>query len=742
MSNPKNKNPKLIRDENNKLVYEDSLWTEKSLVKSSEISEDLTNSLLKLNSKFNNVNNKVSNLVLLVSKNSKTLTNVLEQIPKITSDINLLKTKTDNVDFVLSNIKEQNKINTTSIVNLQTDVSTLQVDVSNNNTDITTLETNINNLESQVNSEDFLFIKGKTEEGGDINKRFSTLEFNNDSGFNLTKDEVDNSVTVSLGSHFKTIIINDSESVVAEGQDTLELFFGDSINVQSNSVDKSITLDINEGFLINSSNIFFTNIEAQSTQEAVNLQLSNDGYKINSFTTTTLDIIVTIEFEGGQEEYRGNYTINDIPITNYIRKQGRWFEGTVNVTLSEFTGQLIAEGNNSVQEIPHSQITGGEVTKAEIVDIKDKGLNQVDIKYQDEVFLLVEADKSFTEVIVSSGDFYTNTTSINPSTTSTTISIRVNNSNNTIKQSEGFIKVRDIDGALSPDFSIQNSLTIDNITPELSIDSINPLIALKENDNLIITFSPSNNDYYNFISTELKSITESSNSIEVTLSTEGINKEYRDTGNNFNIEVVKESNNSTLQKSGLVKIATVPVAINNISNNKLRSTESVVTQHAIDINFTQEVKSLTLNNSIEAGNFVQINSTANPKNWKVIIEIDENIIHKQEFYSLDVESINYSNISSINTVNYFIKGFTKVTKQIDTNTTLDVVLNVDIVDTSKLIVTSTSPPLTYTVVSNFSGDPDEIKVNRNIITFSEDIKSFLTGNNPPGNLVVDIEELN
>ena len=72
------------------------------------------------------------------------------------------------------------------------------------------------------------------------------IKFNQDSGFILT-DNGDDTVTVSLGSHFKTIQVAGQDDIVASGEDTLIIAEGDNTTITTNAATNTLTITATSG---------------------------------------------------------------------------------------------------------------------------------------------------------------------------------------------------------------------------------------------------------------------------------------------------------------------------------------------------------------------------------------------------------------------------------------------------------------------------------------------------------------
>jgi hypothetical protein len=70
--------------------------------------------------------------------------------------------------------------------------------------------------------------------------------FDQSTGFNVT-DNGDNTVTVALGSHFKTIQVAGQDDIVASGEDTLIIEAGSNTSISTNATTKTLTITATSG---------------------------------------------------------------------------------------------------------------------------------------------------------------------------------------------------------------------------------------------------------------------------------------------------------------------------------------------------------------------------------------------------------------------------------------------------------------------------------------------------------------
>jgi hypothetical protein len=124
-----------------------------------------------------------------------------------------------------------------------------------------------------------LTISGSTPSGEQINKVFSNLQFDSSTGLNVT-ESISGTAFVSIGSHFRDIIVSGSATLVATGSDSLEIIAGDGIQIFTSLSDTNgdgISKELE--FRLDTSSQHFTNAVTNiALVSGSNIsQLFNDG---------------------------------------------------------------------------------------------------------------------------------------------------------------------------------------------------------------------------------------------------------------------------------------------------------------------------------------------------------------------------------------------------------------------------------------------------------------------------------
>jgi hypothetical protein len=143
-----------------------------------------------------------------------------------------------------------------------------------------------------------LTISGSTPLGEQINKVFSSLQFDSSTGLNVT-ESISGTAFVSIGSHFRDIIVSGSSTLVATGSDSLEIIAGDGIQIFTSLSDTNgdgISKELE--FRLDTSSQHFTNA-------VTNITLVSGIFTLTgSFYSTTNNIQITGSLSVGSGSFK------------------------------------------------------------------------------------------------------------------------------------------------------------------------------------------------------------------------------------------------------------------------------------------------------------------------------------------------------------------------------------------------------------------------------------------------------
>lgn len=108
-----------------------------------------------------------------------------------------------------------------------------------------------------------LFVSGSSILGTQVSASFSILQFDSTTGLNVTESADGSTAIVSIGSHFRDIIVNGQTTLVATGSDQLEMIAGDGITIltsvsdtNSDGTEKELSFALNATVARTGSNSF------------------------------------------------------------------------------------------------------------------------------------------------------------------------------------------------------------------------------------------------------------------------------------------------------------------------------------------------------------------------------------------------------------------------------------------------------------------------------------------------------
>lgn len=622
--------------------------------------------------------------------------------------------------------------NSSNIITLNIDVSDLESGISNLNTTVSGVNENLSKLETDVS---------------DINTSISKIneDLFKDISYNDLIDKPNISKVGKSGLYEDLENTPNLSNIAFSGKYTDLINKPDlsSVALSGSFEDLSDIPEFNQG-----SFIYLVDVSPIDSKETVNLNTKFDGIDIvESFETSTEDVEIKIRFEGG-EQYRGNYTANSQDFTTYNHLGGRLFEATAQISLVTLNqnGILTIEGNNGIKEIPYFFIEPAKITSLSFNENSYPN-TQSELKEGDLIDVVIEADKEFNEVIVPSSinSALKETSKTVSPTSSLTISLEVKDMGNLPQEFIGSLKVKTAESSSLSDIkSTSNTVTLNNLYPEIQVKSItypSGQSALKESEIVNLEYSISNFDFKEVIVNDFNITNDQNSILSLKLNSNGRNTGYNISSNNITLKATKSSNGATSKSNSTVNIAHSAPSLTNSPSPKLR-TDSDGNINTINLSFDQSISSLSIN-SFPEGTFKEF--TGNNTDWSLKAELYNSNQHSSNSYEFSIESTNLAGITTTHTGNYYIQGFYSEQFQINTNNTLVLDTGINIVNPENLVISSNSPPVNFYLVDSFTNSNDSHKQFKYIaetsVEFNGDIKSFLTGNSPPGSLTVEIEEL-
>ena len=162
---------------------------------------------------------------------------------------NIVDDQTARLSFSAANVYE-------GLIVYQKDTNTIYVltDTSNYN--------NVNGWTEVTSGDTTLQLSGSSLSGDNVDGQFKTIIFDSSTGLHVTASNATTAL-ISIGSHFRDIIVNGQTTLVATGSDQLELVSGNGLTIETsiedsngNSVSKELLfrLDTSSAHFINAVN--------------------------------------------------------------------------------------------------------------------------------------------------------------------------------------------------------------------------------------------------------------------------------------------------------------------------------------------------------------------------------------------------------------------------------------------------------------------------------------------------------
>lgn len=414
-------------------------------------------------------------------------------------------------------------------------------------------------------------------------------------------------------------------------------------------------------------------------------------------------------------------------------------EGEDTLNLDVGTGLLLstdASTNTISIEIDNSP---AEVTSFTF-DPETYPENQSELKEGDSIEVVIEANKPFDEVYIpESSVFSEQEETLSEESDNLRLTLSVKGQPQGEYSAEVSVRASS-NKKWSSEKTSDNTINLNNQYPKFTLNSINypsGQSAVKDNEQVEVDFSIEEYDEISATADDFNITTVTENIVKADLLDSGHSEKESD----IKFSLTKQSNQAITETNTSISIAHQEADWKKVPKKTLRTDTSTETK-TFNLNFDREAIEVELDGTFPVGNFNGISGSG--KTWSLELEVSDSDDHSSTYKDFSIKVTNAARKESTLTGEVRIKGFHPRDYTIDTNETLTVDLGVTVINENDLVVSSEEPPFNYTLVSSFSnsGSEDEFRfIGNNKIEFSEDLKSFLTGNSPPGSLTCTVEEL-
>lgn len=385
---------------------------------------------------------------------------------------------------------------------------------------------------------------------------------------------------------------------------------------------------------------FVTDIVPQNQTDSVGEKVfSSDGAVLDSCSTTTDLIRVSILALPGNTNYKPVLTVNGVTVTNLTaQNDAPLFRGTVDIDLQGSTTVKIDHEDGASHTV---QITvdAPPVVQDALFSGTYPG-TQTELKAGDTFSVTINTDIPINKIEVSDYGALTAQTITVTEGTSHSFTATIANRGTTLQSLGMKVRVQKSTGAWSEYFFSETQGTVDalhilklnNIYPSLSFGVVtypSAQTAIKGNESATVLNSVSNFDTINYSSPNGELSISNPTTFESTKTVSRVSGTYNVSTNNLQMTAIRNANGSTTTVNTVIKIADTPPTISiTISGNpsRLRSGGNDGTSpqnYTINIVSNQQLKQApTL--SAPAGTFQGSAFTGGPTTWSRSLTVTDN----------------------------------------------------------------------------------------------------------------------
>ena len=410
-------------------------------------------------------------------------------------------------------------------------------------------------------------------------------------------------------------------------------------------------------------------------------------------------------------------TVNGVSVSNISSRNGGVYTGTATIDITEATNIAATLGNTSymiglTKEVP---------PVVQTVTFGDYPINQTSVKENDNIEIIVTADKPFTQIVVDNFELAKSKTQNVTEGTSATITISCAN-RGLITATSQKVRVRVISptGSSSASFTSVTGILMNNSVPTLTVGAKNypaSQEALKETESCTVNFTATNADVVTPTSPngQLTIGTQTATSLIVSR----LSGDYNDSIVNLSFSLKFNENQATATVTTVINIANVTPSLNSSTSTQVRSGIGNVN---IPCTFSQKVKISSVSIGANKGTLNSATSTsAYSTTYTGLIFTSDTDDHSLSNVNMTIEIVGMSGLTATVNRQYFIKGFANKTLTY-TYPEYEKVIGTTVVDPFSVVCSGTlnvANPVTVATIYDSSGNLDDVRefglINSNTI---------------------------
>ena len=192
-----------------------------------------------------------------------------------------------------------------------------------------------------------LTVSGTSADGASFNNKVSKIKFDNNTGFQVSQSAT-NEIEISIGSHYKNIVVGGQATLVATGSDSLEIIGNGGVVVTTSKTDTTSN-GINKELTISTSALSSSFSSSIATLEAKQFTAVADGLPF--YATTALPSTLSPPSENRQSYVLG-----------WVNNQLAWVIMSAAVTFSAPQyAEMLLDNTSTVPVITSLEISTGVV---------------------------------------------------------------------------------------------------------------------------------------------------------------------------------------------------------------------------------------------------------------------------------------------------------------------------------------------------------------------------------------------
>jgi hypothetical protein len=188
-----------------------------------------------------------------------------------------------------------------------------------------------------------LSVSGTSAEGVSFDNKVSKIKFDNNTGFQVSQSAT-NEIEISIGSHYKNIVVNGQPTLVATGSDSLEIKGVGGITITTTTTDSDAD-GVNKELTISATSLS----SSIDTLNAKQFPSSSDGVPYYNITSTPSVL-------SPPAENRSSYVLG------WVNNQLAWVVMSLGVSFTSATFAEVVLEANVINDLETIYVEGGTIS--------------------------------------------------------------------------------------------------------------------------------------------------------------------------------------------------------------------------------------------------------------------------------------------------------------------------------------------------------------------------------------------